>query len=218
MAIRLPRLPMGVPIIDPKTGIATAAYAVWWDQVLTEVESHITTLEVEALAASLAAATAAAAASATAANAAAATANTAATTAQAATDSNARFLSISNSNCSGITVTASDAGASATITISAHTRNYADGTSVAVTGGSVTGLAYSTQYYIYYDQASLAGGAVAYAATTVGPDAFTTDATGAHPDRHYVASAVTPAALGAPNTGAGAIPVNFDIPPGGNWY
>lgn len=201
MAIKLPRLPSGVPLVDPKTGAATAAFQHWWDLVCNEVESHITTLEVEALAAELSAATATAQTAADTANAAAATANTAAADAQDATDSNARFLKISNSNVTGLTITATDAGASVTVTFSAHTRHYADGTSVAVSGGSITGLSYSTHYWYYYDQASLAGGAVTYQATTTPPDSLTTAASGSHPDRHTVGDSATPAALAGPIAG-----------------
>jgi hypothetical protein len=200
MALKLPFLPSGVPIVDPKTGIPTLAFLKWWTDFKTAIESHVTALEFDAAIAAAAAATAAAAAAATA-------ANTAATNAATATAADARFLSISNSNVTGCTISATDAGASATITISAHTRNYADGTSVAVAGGSVTGLAYSSHYYLFYDQASLAGGAVAYQATTVGTDALTTASTGAHPNRHLVGDTPTPAALGA------AIPGDTVAPP-----
>jgi hypothetical protein len=106
----------------------------------------------------------------------------------------------------GATITATDAGADVTITISAHTRHYPqpDGSTVdvAVSGGSLTGRAYSTTYYIYYDDPSRAGGAVTYQSTT-------SEATAAQiGDRHTVGGVTTPAALGAPKTGG------YTRPPG----
>lgn len=184
---------------------------------LTRIEAETGSLE--AAAAAQAAATAANAAAATA-QAAATTANSAATAAATATAADARFLSISNSTTTGLTMTATDAGASASIAVSNHTRNYANGTSVAVTGtgGSpLTGLAYSTQYFLFYDQLSLAGGAVTYQTSLTGPTAQTTAAGGSAPNRHFVGSVVTPAALGAPSPGTGAVGVTFDQPIGGNW-
>lgn len=62
-------------------------------------------------------------------------------------------------------LTASDAGATATISIAAFTL-YVGSLSVSVNSGSVTGLAFSTKYYIYFDDTNLAGGAVTYVATT----------------------------------------------------
>lgn len=187
---------------------------------MERIEGQFTAIEAAALQAELEGTITLAQDAADAAQTAATAADAAAIAAQDATDANARFLSISNSNVTGCTITATDAGASASIAVSNHTRNYADGTSVSVTGtgGSpLTGLAYSTQFFIYYDQTSLAGGAVTYASVTNGPDAQPTAAGGSAPDRHYVGSVVTPAAAGGPIAGAGAIAVNFDTPIGGNW-
>lgn len=51
-----------------------------------------------------------------------------------------------------------------TVTIVNHSRVYADAdkTRVAVTGGTITGLALNSQYYVYYDDPTRAGGAVTY--------------------------------------------------------
>lgn len=99
------------------------------------------------------------------------------------------------SGVTGAVLTATDAGSSATITISSHTRLYGDSTSVSVNTGSVTGLAYDTVYYIYYDQASRLGGAVTYQATTVESVAAQLN------DRHLVGSVKTPPALGGATNG-----------------
>jgi hypothetical protein len=134
-----------------------------------------------------------------AANAAAASANAAAATAQTAATDITEASALSSSYVSGATLTGTDAGANVTVTISAHTRRYPqpDGTTVdvAVNGGSVVGLAYATVYYIYYDDPTRAGGAVAYSATT-------SDATAAQiGDRHVVGAVQTPAAADPPSSG-----------------
>lgn len=99
-------------------------------------------------------------------------------------------------------LSAADAGTNATVTIIAHTRYYADtaGTSVAVNGGTVPGLAYSTTYYLYYDDPTLAGGAVTYQATT---DPGVAAQTGT---RLSVGSVTTPASGGSSTSGGGPRP------------
>lgn len=121
-------------------------------------------------------------------------AQTAASDAQAAADNVESVTKLSGSGTDGLILSASDAGSDATINISAHTRIYADGSQVAVDSGSLTGLAYSTIYYIYYDDANFLGGAVAYQFTTTKTVAAQTGA------RHLVGQITTPAALD-PDTG-----------------
>lgn len=55
-----------------------------------------------------------------------------------------------------------------TVTIANHMRVYADPdkTRVAVDGGTITGLAFDTEYYVYYDDLARAGGAVTYRYST----------------------------------------------------
>jgi hypothetical protein len=55
-----------------------------------------------------------------------------------------------------------------TVSIANHKRIYADAgkTTVNVTGGTITGLALNSQYYVYYDDATRAGGTVTYHYTT----------------------------------------------------
>lgn len=99
-------------------------------------------------------------------------------------------------------VSAEDAGSDATINIDVHDRVYADRT-VECDAGSITGLSYSVEYLIYYDDADRAGGAVAYQATTVANDAINTVT---NPDRHFVGFVTTPALGGGGTTGGGAGP------------
>lgn len=132
------------------------------------------------------------------------TANTAVTnaaSAQSTADTVKRDDSISTSWMSpGTAISASDAGSDATITITNNTRHYSNNTNASVTGSTITGLAYSTTYYVYYDDASKAGGAVTYHATT-NPN---TALPGAAVGRHYVGIVTTPAAGGGTTTGTGS--------------
>jgi hypothetical protein len=159
-----------------------------FDKLMTDLETAFTAVDgsIAALAAAAAAQT---------------TANTAVTnaaTAQTAADTVKRDDSISSSWTSpGTILSAADAGSNATITIANHTRKYSDVSSVSVTGGTVTALAYSTSYDVYYDQTSRAGGAVTYHATT-NPN---TGMPGAAAGRHYCGTITTPAAAAPPTSG-----------------
>ncbi|KKL26895.1 hypothetical protein LCGC14_2390690, partial [marine sediment metagenome] len=82
-------------------------------------------------------------------------------------------------------LTATDAGATATVNIASFTMRVA-GNDVSISSGSVTGLSFDTLYYIYYDDPNLAGGAVTYASTTTKEDAL--DNSG----RFFVGSILTP--------------------------
>jgi hypothetical protein len=174
-----------------------------WQKNCESVEAAIAGLQdtIDAVIAAQAAADAANAAAA-AAGAAATAADAAATSAQTTADNITDANEIGTSFVSGCTITATDAGTDVTITISAHTRKYPqpDGSTVdvAVNGGSLTGRAYTTLYYVYYDDPTRAGGAVTYASTT-------SDTTAAQlGDRHLVGSVLTPAAAGGP-TGGGTV-------------
>lgn len=156
--------------------------------------------EIQTALADLDAATAAAQAAADAANTAAGNAQTAADTAEAQS-------SLANSYVDANPLSASDAGASATINIAAHNRIYGNGDTVAVSAGSLTGRAYSTTYWVIYSDPSRAGGAVVYSTVTNEAAAAQTG------DTHVVGKITTPAAAAPPASGhpvrppgAGAIP------------
>ncbi len=128
-------------------------------------------------------------------------ADAAAAAAQGAADATAEATALANSTVTGLTLTATDAGSDATITISAHTRVYGDGTTAAISGGALTARAYSTDYWVFYDAPKGTTGTVTYqTATTVQGNA-----TGAA-NRHFVGAVTTPAALGGPIDGIGVIP------------
>ena len=113
---------------------------------------------------------------------------------------------ITASGTSGLTLTATDAGTDATVNISAHTRIYGDGSSVSVSAGSITGLAYSTDYWVFYDDPTRAGGAVTYQHSTDPADAVQTG------DRHSVGAVTTPAAAAPDNNGKEVLPAGVVYP------
>jgi len=90
-------------------------------------------------------------------------------------------------------ITGHDAGSNATINVASFTLLTSGNGAVSENSGSVTGLSYSTLYYVYFDDPTLAGGAVTYHATTT----KTTAINGA--GRFFIGSILTPAAT-APDT------------------
>lgn len=66
-------------------------------------------------------------------------------------------------------LSASDGGGTATISVAAHALDTATG-AINYNSGSVTGLSFSTLYYVYALDAAYAGGAVTYLATTDSSD------------------------------------------------
>lgn len=104
-------------------------------------------------------------------------------------------------------LSADDAGTDATITIAAHTRVYpvqgtVDVADLSVLAGSVTGLAFSTGYYVYYDDTTLADTTPTFLAAT---DSETAQV-GAAAGRHFVGFVTTPADGGGSTGGTGGFP------------
>jgi hypothetical protein len=198
VALKLPRLPTNQQLVDAN-GFPTTVFVLWWAEFAEQIEASINgiALALEAAGIALDAADAA--------QTAADNADAAAAAAQGAANEVNAASALANSYVTGLTVTATDAGADVTIALSAHTRVYGDGTSVSVNAGNLTGQPYSTTVYVYYDQASRAGGAVTYVATLNIDDVAQLN------DRHSVASVITPAAAAPPNNGGGV------RPPGGNF-
>jgi hypothetical protein len=94
-------------------------------------------------------------------------------------------------------LTATDAGADASISIASHTVQFGSGVgSVSYNSGTITGLAFSTLYYVYADDPTYAGGAVTYLSTTNGNTPTANDG------RYYLGKVTTPA-NGAGDTGGG---------------
>jgi hypothetical protein len=194
---RLPRLPRAA-IVDPRTGNPTTAFTVYWQRFVETLE-QIPAIQEGLAGLDTALATVGAAV---------ATVQAAAEIVQAAVDASSAASQLTNSYVTGLTLSATDAGLDASITISSHTRKYpqADGSTVdvAVTGATLTGLSYTTDYWIYYDQPSRAGGAVTYHASTA-PTAQTGD-------RHNVGAVTTPAASDPDTVGNGVKPPGYTGP------
>ena len=182
MALKLPRFLRTLSIVDEK-GQPTIAFHQWWESVLKQVEQSINAIQDALDAAGIA--------------------NAAAVAAQNAANSAQSVAKLTNSGAAGLTITANDVGSDAAIDISSHTRVYGDGTNVSVNSGSLSGLAYNTTYYVYYDDPSFAGGSVTYQVTT---SQMTASQTGS---RHLVGGVVTPAAGGVPVGGSGPKPPGF---------
>lgn len=127
-------------------------------------------------------------------------------TAQATATSAARELARINSYPSpSALLGAADVGATATITIDPHTRVYPvqgsiDVPDVVIPGsGTVTGLAFATLYYVYYDDTALTDTTPPYLATTTAATAQV----GAAAGRHFVGSVTTPADGAGGTSGGG---------------
>jgi hypothetical protein len=183
--IKLPRLPANVPLVDAN-GAPTITFSLWWQEIASQIEASVNAV-VDAQNAANAANAAAASA-----NAAAVAANTAASNAQSTADSTARDQALVNSYIVPSSVVTSSP---LTITITAHTRFYADGTSVAVSGGTVPTLGGAGQDdYVYYLDPSRAGGAVTYQVALTNP---------AQTGNTHVVGAVTVPAAGSSAGGSG---------------
>lgn len=197
--LRLDRLQANTSYFD-KEGRPTAQFQLFIQKAWGLIEANINGIAAAQQAADDANAAAAAA------DAAAVAADAAAVAAQGAAATVTADSSLSNSYATGLTMTATDAGADVTIAISGHTRVYGDGSSVAVTGGSLTALSYSTAYWCYYDDASRLGGAVTYVAST------SAQGNVASLDRHFVGAVTTPAAAGPPAGGNVVQPPGYQVP------
>lgn len=180
MAFRLPKLQRNVQI-NAKDGYPSAAFHIWWQQIAKRLETSITEIQ-EAL-----------------------------DLAEAAQESadDARNLAARTGSYTSPTVvlTGTDAGATASITIASHTRIYPSNDDfpvdpVSVTGGSLTGLAFSTTYYVYYDDETLSDTTPVFQSTTTAATAQV----GAGPGRHFVGVVTTPADGGGNTGGTGGTP------------
>ena len=187
MAFTLPRLPQTEP--------SWQQMQIWWQEVVEAIEGQEGTQD--QLITDLAAAVADIA--------------QAQADATAAARETARINSYPNP---GTIVTAADVGTDCDITIANHTRVYPvqgsiDVPDVAITGATLHGLAFSTQYWVYYDDTTMAVTAPTFVATTTSATAQV----GAAAGRHFVGFVTTPADGGAPATGGGG-----GTPSGGGGY
>ena len=194
--LKLPTLPRGISLVD-KTGLPSVQFQTWWQSVVRAVQAQEASQD--QIIADLQAVQAEQAAQLVQILEALDLAAAAQVSADAVTTANA----ISASWISPAAVLmAEDAGTNASITIDDFTRFYDDGTNTDVTGGTLTGLAYSTLYSIYYDDPTRADETPTFVATTFGGQARHNFA----PGRHFVGTVTTPAAGAPPNDGGGYVP------------
>ncbi len=187
--LRIPTLTQRNPIVD-KEGRPTVEFLRTINDALAQLVN----------AANAQAAADAAQTAAINAQAAALAANNAANNANATAFTVQGQANLANSYPDGVTFSATDAGTNATITVAAHNRVYGDGSSVPVSGGSVTGVAFGTFGYVIYQDPARAGGAVTYTFTT---DAATAAQQG---NTHTIGSITTPADGGADTVGNPVLP------------
>lgn len=106
----------------------------------------------------------------------------------------------------GAILSAADVGSDCTITIANHTRKYGDGSSLSITGGTITGRAFSTTYYVYYTDSSMSDTTPNFLSTTNPNTAAPNATTG----RHFCGAITTPADGGGGTSGG-------TEPPGGDY-
>lgn len=92
-------------------------------------------------------------------------------------------------------LTASDGGATATISVASSTVRFGFGPH-SFNSGSITGLSFSTLYYVYAEDETYTGGAVTYSAVTLFEDVIGLG-------RHYMGQITTPADGGGDTGGSG---------------
>lgn len=164
--VRIPRIQGGRPIVDTN-GAPQNDFLRAMNDILAQIEGAFNGID-EALAAAGIAQGAALAAqtAATAANTAAAAAATAAATNAASVAATNKEQALVNSYIEPSSVLTA---VPLTISVAAHTRFYADGTSVPVNAGSVGSTSSGIVNYVSYSDTTRAGGAVTYIATSVQP-------------------------------------------------
>ena len=92
-------------------------------------------------------------------------------------------------------LSATDAGGSATISVAAWVNRTSSKGDISYASGSVTGLSFSTLYFVYTDDGKLQGGVATYNATTTKVTAI--NGTG----RFFIGSIITPASGGPQTSG-----------------
>jgi hypothetical protein len=178
--IHLPRLRRDVKIIE--NGLPTLTFHQWMNEFISKLEDNLNTINDNIASIQ-------------------ATQNAL----EAGIKEAARLTSYTNPT---VVLTAADVGTTATITIANHTRVYpvngpSDISDVTITGGTVTGAAFSTTYYVYYDDETLVNGTPTYYATPTPLNGQVGTANG----RHFVGKITTPADGAGPTTGTGATPI-----------
>lgn len=105
-------------------------------------------------------------------------------------------------------VHATDTGTTSNIVIDNHTRVYGDGTTLSITGATITGAPADTIVALYYDDTTLAVAAPTFHYTTTYPTAQAVAADG----RHFMGFIKTPVAgSAATKDGGGVYPLGSNV-------
>lgn len=191
--LTLMRLTANQPIVDPATGLPTPAFQTLQNNRAANEETIVNNIVSALDQAGIATSSASDATTvASAAQSVAQTANGNASNALATAGSVARLQALMGSFITPGVLSATNTGL---INVAAHTRYYANGASVSVNAGSISGLALAMTYFVFYDDAGRTGGAVSYQATT------NMTAAAQIGDRHVIGVVTTPVANGAVTTG-----------------
>ena len=178
MTLRLPRMQSTLPLVNTGAGTPDLTFIQWWNDFANQIENSVNDISEALEAAGIAQDTA----------------DSALSEADQAL-SEAVLLALAGSGVESNPLTSTDAGSDATISIDAHQRTYADGRTVSVDAGTITGLAYDTLYYVFYSDPDQLGGAVSYESVTTDNDASQLGS------RHLVGRVSTPEAGGSDLTG-----------------
>lgn len=164
--LKLPRLVSNAQIVD-KDGLPTSTFQQWWQQVVSRIELAITTIvDLTGIQEQFELALQQAQQATQQAQDAAADAAAAAAAAQSQTDATQREAALQGSYIEPASVLTAS---TTTITIAAHTRMYADGTSASVNGGSLAATGSGDTDYVSYSDAERDGGVVTYQVSTTAP-------------------------------------------------
>lgn len=103
---------------------------------------------------------------------------------------------------------ATDTGTTSDVVIDDHTRVYGDGTTLSITGATLTGLTAETTFAFYYDDTTLADTTPSFQYTTTLPTAQAVAADG----RHFLGIIKTPVAgSSATRDGGGVYPIGSNV-------
>lgn len=183
--IRLDRIRSNIGIVDPNTGFPTAQYQAQTQRDKEEIERSINSLNevVTALQAAFDAASDAKR-----------VAMEATDTVEAVRNEN-RLLNSYTSPQNAVT-----ASSSGVVTIASHRRVYTDGSTVSITGGTLSGFGIGQAVGVYYDDPTFSLTAPEFLADTGGGQAVQTNG------RHVVGFVTIPGVGDPPTTGEGPTP------------
>lgn len=183
--LRLDRVRNNIGIVDPKTGFPTSQYQAQTQRDKEEIERSISALvqSVNAIQSAFAAASEAQRIAGL------------ATQSVEAVRNETRLMGSYTSPQNA--VTASSAGV---VTIATHRRVYTDGTTVSITGGTLSGFGIGQTVGVYYDDPSFSLTSPVFRADTGGGEAVQTNG------RHVVGFVTIPGVGDPPTTGEGPTP------------